>query len=83
MIAIDAVSLAHYTFGLIVSIAVIYFAYFLIAAGLDREERRRGIVLVVLFLGSALFWSGYEQAGSSLNLFAERYTDRLLIRSNS
>jgi POT family proton-dependent oligopeptide transporter len=30
----------------------------------------------VLFLGSALFWSGYEQAGSSLNLFAERYTDR-------
>ena len=23
-----------------------------------------------------LFWSGYEQAGSSLNLFAERYTDR-------
>jgi POT family proton-dependent oligopeptide transporter len=33
-------------------------------------------VLVVLFLGSALFWSGYEQAGSSLNLFAERYTDR-------
>ena len=30
----------------------------------------------MLFLGSALFWSGYEQAGSSLNLFAERYTDR-------
>ncbi len=77
-IAIDAVSLAHYTFGLIVSIAVIYFAYFLIAAGLDREERNRGIVLVVLFLGSALFWSGYEQAGSSLNLFAERYTERVM-----
>jgi POT family proton-dependent oligopeptide transporter len=78
VIAIDAVSLARYTFGLIVSIAVIYFAYFLIAAGLDREERRRGVVLVVLFLGSALFWSGYEQAGSSLNLFAERYTDRFM-----
>ncbi|HMD75414.1 MAG TPA: peptide MFS transporter [Steroidobacteraceae bacterium] len=77
-IAVDPVSLAHYTFGAIVSIAVLYFGYFLIAAGLNAEERRRGIVLVVLFLGSALFWSGYEQAGSSLNLFAERYTDRVM-----
>jgi POT family proton-dependent oligopeptide transporter len=25
-----------------------------------------------------MFWSGFEQAGSSLNLFAERYTDRVL-----
>jgi POT family proton-dependent oligopeptide transporter len=78
LIAVDPVTLAHYTFGMIVSIAVVYFAYFLLAAGLDREERRRGVVLLVLFLGSALFWSGYEQAGSSLNLFAERYTDRVI-----
>ena len=78
LIAVNPVSLAHYTFGAIVSIAVVYFGYFLLAAGLDAEERRRGIVLVVLFLGSALFWSGYEQAGSSLNLFAERYTDRVM-----
>ena len=28
------------------------------AAGLDREERRRGVVIVVLFVGSALFLSG-------------------------
>jgi proton-dependent oligopeptide transporter, POT family len=54
-----------------------------LAAGLDREERRRGVVLLVLFLGSALFWSGYEQAGSSLNLFAERYTDRVMNRFTS
>jgi POT family proton-dependent oligopeptide transporter len=25
-----------------------------------------------------LFWSGFEQAGSSMNLFAERYTDRVV-----
>jgi POT family proton-dependent oligopeptide transporter len=31
---------------------------------------------VVLFVGCTLFFSGFEQAGSSLNLFAERYTDR-------
>jgi len=34
--------------------------------------------MVVLFAGCALFFSGFEQAGSSLNLFAERYTDRTL-----
>ena len=33
-------------------------------------------VIVVLFVASAMFWSGFEQAGSSLNLFAERYTNR-------
>jgi POT family proton-dependent oligopeptide transporter len=37
-----------------------------------------GVVLVVLFVGCALFFSGFEQAGSSLNLFAERYTDRMI-----
>jgi proton-dependent oligopeptide transporter, POT family len=77
-ISLDPVTLAHYTAVLIIGMAVLYFAYFFIAGGLDPEERRRGIVLVVLFLGSALFWSGYEQAGSSLNLFAERYTDRVM-----
>jgi POT family proton-dependent oligopeptide transporter len=30
----------------------------------------------VLFLSAAVFWSAFEQAGSSLNLFAERNTDR-------
>jgi proton-dependent oligopeptide transporter, POT family len=78
LIPLDAVSLAQAATYAIVGMAVLYFAYYFVAAGLTAEERRRGIVLVVLFLGSALFWSGYEQAGSSLSLFAERYTDRSL-----
>jgi POT family proton-dependent oligopeptide transporter len=36
------------------------------------------LALMVLFIASVLFWAGYEQTGSSLNLFAERYTDRHL-----
>jgi proton-dependent oligopeptide transporter, POT family len=58
--------------------AVLYFLYYFFIADLTREERRRGVVLVVLFVGCAMFFSGFEQAGSSLNLFAERYTDRLV-----
>ena len=57
---------------------MLYFAYLLFGAGLTRIERLRVLALVVLFMASVLFWAGYEQAGSSLNLFAERYTDRHL-----
>jgi POT family proton-dependent oligopeptide transporter len=75
-INLDPLRLAHASALLIAGTAVAFFAYVFLAAGLSTEERRRALVIVVLFLGSALFWSGYEQAGSSLNLFAERYTDR-------
>jgi len=30
--------------------------------------------IVIFFLFAILFWGGYEQAGSTLNLFADRYT---------
>jgi proton-dependent oligopeptide transporter, POT family len=77
-IAVNPLSLAHASTLVIAATAVLYFAYLFLAGNLSAEEKRRSLVIVVLFLGSALFWSGYEQAGSSLNLFAERYTDRLL-----
>jgi proton-dependent oligopeptide transporter, POT family len=63
----------------ILGIAVLYFGYLLFAAGLTRIERLRVLALAVLFVASVLFWAGYEQTGSSLNLFAERYTDRHLL----
>jgi POT family proton-dependent oligopeptide transporter len=75
---VDAVFLAQAVAYVIAAMAVLYFLYYFTAAGLTTEERRHGVVLVVLFIGSALFFSGYEQAGSSLNLFAERYTDRVV-----
>jgi POT family proton-dependent oligopeptide transporter len=77
-LSLDPVGLAHASTLVITATAVLYFAYLFFAGNLSGEEKRRTLVIVVLFLGSALFWSGYEQAGSSLNLFAERYTDRML-----
>ena len=77
-IPVNAVGLAQVAAYGILSMAALYFLYYFTAAGLTREERRRGVVLVVLFVGCALFFSGYEQAGSSMNLFAERYTDRVI-----
>jgi proton-dependent oligopeptide transporter, POT family len=77
-VAVDPLSLAHVSTVLIAGAATLFFGYLFLAAALSAEEKRHALVIVVLFLGSALFWSGYEQAGSSLNLFAERYTDRNL-----
>jgi len=57
-------------------VAILYFAYVLVFCDLDKTERQRVGVVFILFLGAALFWSGFEQAGSSFNLFAERYTAR-------
>jgi proton-dependent oligopeptide transporter, POT family len=42
--------------------------------GLSRAEWKRIAAIVVFFLFAILFWAGYEQAGSTLNLFADRYT---------
>jgi POT family proton-dependent oligopeptide transporter len=77
-LAIDPVAAAGRTGIFLALLALAYFLYLFTAAGLSAEEKRRVVVIVVLFLGAATFWSGFEQAGSSLNLFAERYTDRML-----
>jgi len=63
---------------LIIALAAWYFAYLLFAGGFDVEEKKRILVIAVLFLGAAVFWSGFEQAGSSLNLFGKYFTDRTL-----
>ena len=39
------------------------------------EERKRIAAVFILFIFAALFWGAYEQAASTLNLFADRYTD--------
>jgi POT family proton-dependent oligopeptide transporter len=62
----------------LVGMGFLYFLYLFLGAGLDAVERRRMIVVLVMFLAVASFWSGYEQAGSSLNLFAKRYIDRVV-----
>ncbi len=43
-----------------------------------RVERDRMLVAVILTMFSILFWALFEQAGSSLTLFAERNTDRVI-----
>ena len=62
----------------IVAIVVFYFGSRLVSRQLTVQEKKRVFVLFLFFLASALFWAGYEQAGSSMSLFASRVTDRLV-----
>ena len=73
---IDAVVLADSTSWAMLALGVAYFVYLLFFARLTRVERNRVLVMVALVAASVMFWAGYEQAGASFNLFADRYTDR-------
>jgi len=61
---------------IILGLAAVYFAYQLLFGPWDTTEKKRLTLLFFLFIGAALFWSGFEQAGSSLNIFARDFTDR-------
>ena len=54
------------------------FSWLLAGPGFSAAERKRSAAILVLFLAACLFWSAFEQAGSSLTLFAERSSEKSL-----
>jgi len=52
-----------------------YFIYVLLVEDLDREEKKKVVAIALVFVITAVFYTGYEGQGSTLNLFADRYTD--------
>jgi proton-dependent oligopeptide transporter, POT family len=63
---------------LLAALSLAAFLWLFFASGWSTAERRKLVVILVLFLASALFWSLFEQAGSTLNLFADRNTNCVL-----
>ncbi len=56
-------------------IAGLYFIYLFLLAGLNADEKKNLLLLFILFIGAAAFWSGFDQSASSLSIFARDYTD--------
>ena len=52
-----------------------FFGWLFLVAEWSAEERKRLVLIGILFVASTIFWMAYEQAGSTLNLFAERSVD--------
>lgn len=59
-------------------LAIVYFGSVLFFGRLTTAEKKKIVVIFVFFMAAVLFWAGFEQAGSSMNLFAERMTNRVL-----
>jgi POT family proton-dependent oligopeptide transporter len=86
VIALAAAGVIHLTpegvadsFGVVLlMITVGFFAWLLLGVSWTPVERKRLVAILVLFMAASFFWGAYEQAGSSLNLFARDVTDRQL-----
>jgi POT family proton-dependent oligopeptide transporter len=78
VIRIDPIALARGSAYVLGSGALLYFIYVFVFENLNKEEKQKVGVILVFFLTTFMFYAGYEQQGSSLTLFAERYTDRIL-----
>jgi POT family proton-dependent oligopeptide transporter len=76
VIAFTATMISDGLGWVLLGISVAVFSWMIGSGGWAPEERKRSVAILVLFVASALFWASFEQAGSSLNLFAERATDR-------
>jgi POT family proton-dependent oligopeptide transporter len=51
---------------------VVFFGWLLLTPGWTPIERRCLYAIAILFVAATLFWSQFEQAGSTLNLFGDR-----------
>ena len=75
---INPVAVASNMRNVMLVLAVGYFIYLFLFAGLTGDEKKRVAVIVVLFIFATIFWSAFEQAPTSLNLFARDFTNRMV-----
>jgi POT family proton-dependent oligopeptide transporter len=76
---ITAKGIANLSGLLLLGVVVVFFAWLLTSRRWNSVERARLWVVLGLFIAAAIFWSVFEQAGSTMNLFAERSTDRSVL----
>ncbi len=67
---------------MLITITVTFFIWLFTFGKWSPVERKRLWVVLILFIAAAAFWANYEQAGSTLNLFAERNTRLTLFGFN-
>lgn len=77
-VTFDPVSVASTASYVLPGVIILFFVGIFLFGGLNKDEKKKIWAIAILLIFSAVFWSGFEQAGSSLNLFASRYTDRMI-----
>ena len=74
LVPVSATQVADAAGVFLLLVIVGFFGWLYSSSDWSVEERKRLYVIGVLFLAASLFWSVFEQAGSTLNLFADRNT---------
>ena len=64
---------------LLIAVPIVYFGFLFTKGGFDKAEKNRIIAIIVFYIAAALFWSAFEQAGSTLTLFADRNTHNSIL----
>ncbi len=78
LITINPVLISQYVVVSITLIFISYYLYIFLFCKLSSSEKKNMLALLSICIASACFWAGFEQAGSSLNLFCREYTDRII-----
>ena len=74
----SAQTVGQYIVWITLAAVALFFLSVFMTGGLNGDEKRRVGVIMVLFVFAMIFWSAFEQAPTSLNLFAADFTDRMV-----
>ena len=77
-VSVSAAQIAEWVGWSLLAGTVVFFGWLYLDRSWTPQERGRLYVVGVFFLCAAIFWSVFEQAGSTLNLFADRSTHNVV-----
>jgi len=75
-LSIDPIAAAKQSAIALSILFVVYYCWIYFTGNLNAVEKKGMWALLLVCIASTCFWSGFEQAGSSLNLFGQDLTDR-------
>ena len=75
----DPLPIANLMTLIITLISIGYFAYLFIFGNLDTLERKKITLIMILFIGAAFFWSGFDQAEVLLTFLQKSIRVDLLV----
>jgi proton-dependent oligopeptide transporter, POT family len=79
LVAFDPEAISRNFKWVLMAVTAGFFAWLFLGSEWTREERKALVVIAVLFAAAVVFWMAYEQAGSTLNLFADRSTNNAIL----
>ncbi|MFN3322469.1 MAG: peptide MFS transporter [Bryobacteraceae bacterium] len=75
---LTAIDIANVAGVALMTIVAGFFGWLIFSSGWTPVERKRLMVATLLFVAASVFWCAFEQAGSTMNLFAQHRTETVL-----